>query len=91
MVIICWCGHIDKYHSTGIPNNCSKCESCEYFRPRGNSTGNYSNKQYSNKPILAKFDGICKVCKLKITAKKHQIIRNSKGVWIHESCNDSTN
>ncbi len=81
MVIICFCGHTDKYHSTGIPNKCTKCEECQYFRPRGNST-----KQYSNKPILAKFDGICKVCKLKIIVGTDKIIRNSKGIWIHEHC-----
>lgn len=79
MVIICQCGHIDKYHSTATPNKCTKCESCEYFRPRGNGT------TYSNKPILAKFDGICKICKLKITAEKHKIIK-SKNIWIHNSC-----
>ena len=81
MVIICLCGHADKYHSTGTPNKCTKCEECQYYRPRGNNTS------YSNKPIKAKFDGICKICKLKIIAEKHQIIRNSKGVWIHNSCN----
>ena len=82
MVIICFCGHADKYHSTGIPNKCIKCKECEYFRPRENNT-----KQYSNKPILAKFDGICKVCKLKIVTKQDKIIRDSNDVWIHESCN----
>lgn len=55
MVIICWCGHIDKYHTTATPNNCTKCDTCEYFRPKGSSV------TYSNKPILAKFDGICSV------------------------------
>jgi len=75
------CGHADKYHSTGIPNKCIKCQECQYFRPRGNNTS------YSNKPIKAKFDGICKVCKSEIKAEKHQIIRNSNNVWIHFSCN----
>ncbi len=84
MVVICRCGHADKYHSTGIPNKCTKCESCQYFRPRGNGTSSHNSK-----PILAKFDGICKVCKSKIKAGEHQIIRNSKGVWIHNSCNDT--
>jgi len=83
VVIICLCGHADKYHSTGIPNKCSKCDVCEYFRPRGNNT-----KSYPNKPILAKFDGVCKVCKSKIVAEKDRIVRNSSNVWIHESCND---
>ena len=50
MVIICFCGHADKYHSTGIPNKCTKCEECQYFRPRGTSN------TYSNNPITAKFD-----------------------------------
>jgi len=84
MVVICLCGHIDRYHSTGIPNKCTKCE---YFRPRGNKG---STSYSSNKPIKAKFDGICKVCKSKIKAGEHQIIRNSKNVWIHNSCNNSS-
>jgi len=82
MVIICWCGHADKLHSTATPNKCSECEECQYFRPRGNNTS------YSNKPIKAKFDGICKVCKLKIIAEEHQIIRNSMNVWTHNYCNN---
>ncbi len=84
MVIICWCGHADKYHNTGTPNKCTKCQECQYFRPRGNVTS------YSNKPIKAKFDGICKICGLKIIAKEHQIIRNSKNVWVHNFCNDNS-
>ena len=80
MVIICLCGHVDKYHSTGIPNKCTKCQECQYFRPRGNS------RAYNNKPITAKFDGICKIYKLEIIAKEHKIIRNSKNVWVHYSC-----
>lgn len=83
MVVICWCGHIDKYHSTRIPNNCTKCDSCQYFRPKGNSSTSYNNN-----PILAKFDGTGNACKLEIIAKEHQIIRNSNGVWIHNSCNN---
>jgi hypothetical protein len=79
MVIFCWCGHIDKYHSTGTPNKCTKCDTCEYYRPKGNF------QSFSNKPILSKFDGTCKVCQKKITAKKHKIIK-SKNMWIHESC-----
>ena len=91
MVIICFCGHLDKYHSTGTPNKCTKCEQCQYFRPiRGNAKQNSnSSSSSSNNPILAKFDGVCKVCKLKIIAEKHKIIRNSKSVWIHEFCNNS--
>lgn len=83
MVLVCWCGHTDKYHSTVTPNKCTKCEECQYFRPRGNNTS------HSNKPIDAKFDGICRVCELKIIAGEHQIIRNSKNIWIHNSCDDS--
>jgi len=78
-VLLCWCGHADRYHSTATPNKCTKCEECQYFRPRGNNA--------SYKPITAKFDGICKVCKLEIKARQHQIIRNSSNVWIHYSCN----
>ena len=84
MAIICFCGHADKYNSTGISNKCIKCQECQYFRPRGNNV-----KSYSNKSILAKFDVICKVCKLKIVAEKSKIIRNSKNVWVHESCNNT--
>ena len=80
MVMICLCGHADKYHSTGIPNKCTQCQECQYFQPRGTSN------TYSKKPITAKFDGICKICKLEIIAEKHKIIRNSKNVWIHYSC-----
>lgn len=82
MTILCWCGHNIKYHNTQQPNNCTKCESCQYFRPRGNETPSYSN----NKPIKAKFDGTCKKCNGKIKAEHDEIIRNPKGVWIHKDC-----
>ncbi|PIN84161.1 MAG: hypothetical protein COV65_01650, partial [Nitrosopumilales archaeon CG11_big_fil_rev_8_21_14_0_20_33_24] len=84
LVIICWCGHADKYHSTATPNKCTKCQECQYFRPRGNPTS------VSSKPIMARFDGICKVCKSDIKAGQHQIIRNSNNIWIHYLCDKTT-
>jgi len=82
LTILCWCGHHIKYHNTKQPNNCTKCNTCQYFRPRGTS----NNISYSNKPIKAKFDGTCKICSGMITAGKDEIIRNSKGVWVHKDC-----
>jgi hypothetical protein len=69
-----------KDHTTKQPNNCTKCESCKYFKPRG------SELPYSNKPIKAKFDGVCKKCNKVIKSETHEIVRNSKGVWIHKDC-----
>ena len=80
MTILCWCGHDIKHHNTQQPNNCTKCESCQYFKPRG------PNTNYSNKPIKVKFDGMCKKCNGTIKARTHEIIRNSKGVWVHKDC-----
>ena len=31
MILICWCGHADKYHSTTTPNECTKCEERQYL------------------------------------------------------------
>ena len=71
-----------KYHNTKQPNNCTMCESCQYFRPGG------SEILYSDKPIKAKFDGRCRKCNGAIKAGIHEIIRNSKGVWVHKDCSD---
>ena len=87
LTILCWCGHHMKYHRTQQPNNCTRCDSCQYFRPRGTS-----NSYQSNKPIKARFDGTCKICNKMIKSGKDEIIRNSKGIWIHKNVNwnDST-
>lgn len=76
--------YADKYHNTGVPNKCTKCQECQYFIPGGNSTSGNS------KSIKAKFDGICKICKSEIKAGQHQIIRNSNNMWIHYSCSKTT-
>jgi len=82
LIILCWCGHGMKYHNTQQPNNCTKCETCQYFKPRG------SEMSWNDKPIKAKFDGICQKCNGTIKASTHEIVRNSKRIWVHKDCSD---